>query len=56
LAALGVLRGCLCMVFRHDVWIMKEYENKESLTKLFVINYMQDLPTSFGIIKVVNIF
>ncbi|GAU24914.1 hypothetical protein TSUD_116400 [Trifolium subterraneum] len=56
LGALGVLRGCLCMVFRHDVWVMKEYGSKESWTKLFAINVMQDLSTSYTSIKVLNIF
>ena len=41
---LGVLKDCLC-IFSHndifvDVWIMKEYGNKESWTKLYNISYM----------------
>jgi hypothetical protein len=35
---LGVLRECLCMISGHDVWVMKEYGNKESLTKLFTVS------------------
>jgi hypothetical protein len=27
---LSVLRDCLCMMYGHDVWIMKEYGNEES--------------------------
>ncbi|CAJ2638503.1 unnamed protein product [Trifolium pratense] len=56
LGALGVLRDCLCLVFRNDVWVMKEYGNHESWTKLFAITYMQDLPISYANIKVLNIF
>jgi F-box interacting protein len=56
LGALGVLSNCLCMVFRHHVWVMKEYGNKNSWTKLFAINYMPDLPKSYATIKVLNIF
>ncbi|XP_045822488.1 F-box/kelch-repeat protein At3g23880-like [Trifolium pratense] len=56
LGALGVLRDCLCLVFRNDVWVMKEYGNHESWTKLFAITYMQDLPISYDNIKVLNIF
>lgn len=45
---LGVLRDCLC-IFNYssssnDVWLMKEYGNKESWTKLFSIPpYLRDL-------------
>jgi F-box interacting protein len=43
---LGVLRDCLC-VFAHshihwDVWIMKEYGNKDSWTKLYTFPNLQD--------------
>ncbi|XP_050882531.1 F-box/kelch-repeat protein At3g23880 [Lathyrus oleraceus] len=37
--SLGVLRDCLCLVSHHDVWIMKEFGNKESWTKLFTNSY-----------------
>jgi F-box interacting protein len=37
---LCVLRDCLCFISGHDVWIMKEYGNKESWTKLFNLSYM----------------
>ena len=50
---LGVLGDCLCMVFGHDVWVMKEYGNTRSWTKLFTISY---LPITYFIIDVVNIF
>ncbi|KEH32866.1 F-box protein interaction domain protein [Medicago truncatula] len=53
---LGVLRDCLCMVFGYDVWVMKEYKNKESWSKLFTISHIPDLPTYYGIIKVLHIF
>ena len=44
---LGVLRDCFCIsanstfVFL-DVWIMKEYGNKESWTNLHRVPYMED--------------
>ncbi|XP_057418403.1 F-box/kelch-repeat protein At3g23880-like [Lotus japonicus] len=41
---LGVLRDCLCIVTHHyefsDVWLMKEYGNKESWTKIFSVPSM----------------
>ncbi|XP_048234765.1 F-box protein CPR1 isoform X1 [Ricinus communis] len=42
LMKVGVLRGCLCMSLSSaqkisEIWIMKEYGNKESWTKLLVI-------------------
>ncbi|PNY15547.1 F-box/kelch-repeat protein [Trifolium pratense] len=40
--SLSVLRDCLCMISGEDVWVMKEYGNKESWTKLFTISYMLD--------------
>ncbi|KEH26647.1 putative F-box domain-containing protein [Medicago truncatula] len=44
--SLGVLRDCLCIITTGDVflnvWIMKEYGNKESWTKLYSILHMQD--------------
>jgi len=42
LLALGVLRDCLCVTSGVDVWVMKEYGNKESWTKLFTIPCMKD--------------
>jgi F-box interacting protein len=42
----GVLRDCLCVIANNeihwDVWIMKEYGNQESWTKLYTIPNMQD--------------
>jgi F-box interacting protein len=35
-----VLKDCLCFISGHDVWIMKEYGNKESWIKLFSLSYM----------------
>lgn len=52
--ALGVLRNCLC-IFAHsnsfnDVWLMKEYGNKESWTKLISVPpYVGDLGFCFYI-------
>ncbi|KEH21502.1 putative F-box domain-containing protein [Medicago truncatula] len=46
--ALGVLRDCLCLASRDDtysvkdVWVMKEYGNRESWTKLFNVSYRGD--------------
>ncbi|KAL2579985.1 hypothetical protein GLYMA_15G101700v4 [Glycine max] len=41
---LGVLRDCLCVLSHADtfldVWLMKDYGNKESWTKLFRVPYM----------------
>jgi len=53
---LGVFRDCLCMIFGRDVWIMKEYGNKESWHKLFTISHMQDPRTPWVYIKAVHIF
>ncbi|XP_024634431.1 uncharacterized protein [Medicago truncatula] len=43
---LGVVRDCLCTFARSkmllDVWIMKEYGNKESWIKLYNVPYMED--------------
>ncbi|XP_045823812.1 F-box/kelch-repeat protein At3g23880-like [Trifolium pratense] len=39
---LSVFRDCLCMISGEDVWVMKEYGNKESWTKLFTISSMRD--------------
>lgn len=42
---LEVLRDCLCILSHgdkfSDIWIMKEYGNEESWTKLFSIPYME---------------
>jgi len=35
---LTVLKDCLCMLSGDDVWVMKEYRNKESWTKLLTIS------------------
>jgi F-box interacting protein len=57
LSALGVLRDCLCVTTtRDDVWVMKEYGNKESWTKLFTIPYMRDPSKRDVFAKVVYIF
>ncbi|XP_045823917.1 F-box/kelch-repeat protein At3g23880-like [Trifolium pratense] len=39
---LSVFRDCLCLIFGEDVWVMKEYGNKESWIKLFTISYVRD--------------
>jgi F-box interacting protein len=53
---LHVLRDCLCIIFGHDVWIMKEYGNKESWTKLFTVSYMRDPSKSYVLTKAIYIF
>ncbi|XP_045803932.1 F-box/kelch-repeat protein At3g23880-like isoform X2 [Trifolium pratense] len=45
---LGVLRDCLCIFSRSsdtftDIWLMKEYRNKESWIKLFRVPDIRDL-------------
>jgi len=37
---LSVLRNCLILFSGDDVWVMKEYGNQESWTKLLTISYM----------------
>jgi hypothetical protein len=43
----GVLRDCLCILAHSDtssdVWLMKEYGNKDSWTKLLCVPYMGDV-------------
>jgi F-box interacting protein len=56
LSALGVLRDCLCVTSGDDVWIMKEYGNQESWTKLFTVPYERELTTSHVRAKAVYIF
>ncbi|KAK7303218.1 hypothetical protein RJT34_14120 [Clitoria ternatea] len=55
---LGVLRDCLCMLSHcdtfSDVWLMKDYGNKESWTKLFSVPYMGN-PDSFPYTKALYI-
>ncbi|XP_058723823.1 F-box/kelch-repeat protein At3g23880-like [Vicia villosa] len=45
--SLGVLRDCLCILSHSDtfsdVWLMTEYGNKDSWTKLFHVPYMGDV-------------
>ena len=53
---LGVLRDCLCLIVRHDVWIMKEYGNKESWTKLFTTSYLRDPNKAYSLTKAVYIY
>ncbi|XP_047320861.1 F-box/kelch-repeat protein At3g23880-like [Impatiens glandulifera] len=43
---IGVLSGCLCMLFncgekKIDVWVMKEYGKTESWTKLFTLPFLK---------------
>ncbi|XP_057438510.1 F-box/kelch-repeat protein At3g23880-like [Lotus japonicus] len=38
---MGVMRDCLCLLANSDVWVMKEYGNNDSWTKLF------SLPSDF---------
>jgi F-box interacting protein len=51
---LSVFRHCLCMISGEDVWVMKEYGNKESWTKLFTIPYIRD--PSYSYINVICVF
>ncbi|XP_045822475.1 F-box/kelch-repeat protein At3g23880-like [Trifolium pratense] len=54
--SLSVLRDCLCLISGEDVWIMKEYGNKESWTKLFTISYMRDpRASSYSYIKAIYV-
>ncbi|XP_045826273.1 F-box/kelch-repeat protein At3g23880-like [Trifolium pratense] len=46
--SIAVLRDCLCVTSGDDVWIMKEYGNKESWTKLFTVPYMRE-PTKYHV-------
>ncbi|XP_004486107.1 F-box/kelch-repeat protein At3g23880-like [Cicer arietinum] len=47
---LGVLRDCLCILSHSDtfsdVWLMKEYGNKNSWTKLFRVPFMEGVGCS----------
>ncbi|MCH96681.1 F-box family protein [Trifolium medium] len=52
----SVLRDCLCMMYGHDVWIMKEYGNTESWTKLFSVSYMGDPSKSYHLTNTVYTF
>ncbi|GAU16392.1 hypothetical protein TSUD_117410 [Trifolium subterraneum] len=54
--SLGVLRDCLCMISGLDIWIMKEYGNKESWTKLFSVSYIQDTSTLYFLTKALYTF
>jgi F-box interacting protein len=57
LSALGVLRDCLCATTSSDeIWIMKEYGNQDSWTKLFTIPYKRELTKSYVRAKAVYIF
>ncbi|PNX81660.1 F-box protein, partial [Trifolium pratense] len=54
---LSVFRDCLCLIYGEDVWVMKEYGNKESWTKLFTISNMLDsLTPSYSSIKAKYVF
>jgi len=53
---LGVLQNCLCMVCGDDVWLMTEYANKDSWTKLFTISYMRDPSADCVFIKAIHSF
>jgi F-box interacting protein len=54
--SLGVLRDCLCMICGHDIWIMKEYGNKESWTKLFSVSYIRDPSKLYFLTKALYAF
>lgn len=44
------------MLCGHDVWLMKEYGNKESWTKLFTISYLKDPSMRYSLTKVVYVY
>ncbi|GAU13408.1 hypothetical protein TSUD_127040 [Trifolium subterraneum] len=54
--SLNVLMDCLCIISGHDVWIMKEYGNKESWTKLYTVPYLRDPGKSHYLTKALYIF
>ncbi|KAI5411075.1 hypothetical protein KIW84_056282 [Lathyrus oleraceus] len=51
---LDVFADCLCMLCGHDIWLMKEYGNKESWTKLFTISYLENPSMRYSLTKVSN--
>jgi F-box interacting protein len=51
---LGVMRDWLCLFCGDDVWIMKEYGNEKSWTKLFTISLPPHVRKSDGAILVVD--
>ncbi|GAU42470.1 hypothetical protein TSUD_100820 [Trifolium subterraneum] len=52
-----VLRDWLCVIFYHDVWVMKEYGIQESWTKLFNVTHLLDPPyKSFTLTNVLYLF
>ncbi|AES68364.1 putative F-box domain-containing protein [Medicago truncatula] len=54
---LSVLRDCLIMFSGDVVWVMKEYGNKESWTKLFTISYNRDPHTiPYSCMKAIYVF
>jgi F-box interacting protein len=53
---LSVLRDSLCLMYGHEVWIMKEYGNEDSWTKLFTVSYMRDPSKSYYLTKAVYMF
>jgi uncharacterized protein YneR len=54
---LTVFKDSLCMISGENVWVMKEYGNKESWTKLFTISCMRDpFASSYPHIKGIHVF
>jgi F-box interacting protein len=54
---LSDFRDCLCIISGDDVWVMKEYGNKNSWTKLFNIYCMREPFVSFYLyIQVTRVF
>jgi hypothetical protein len=43
-------------MYGHEVWIMKEYGNEDSWTKLFTVSYMRDPSKSYYLTKAVYMF
>ncbi|KAK2439888.1 F-box/kelch-repeat protein [Trifolium repens] len=53
---LSVLKDCLCLICGHDIWLMKECQNKESWIKLYTISYKRDPSKSYVLNKAIYIF
>jgi F-box interacting protein len=53
---LSVLRDSLRLLCGHDIWLMKECQNKKSWIKLFTVSYMRDPSKSHVLEKVIFTF
>jgi F-box interacting protein len=53
---LSVFRDCLCIIFGEDFWVMKEYGNKKSWTKLFTISCVREpWASSYPFIRAIRV-